>query len=58
MESKTIAENTYSCRICGLHYESRKMAEKCYNWCSLHNACSMEITAHSVERTRAPVSKQ
>ncbi|MDE1833236.1 MAG: hypothetical protein KGH58_02345 [Candidatus Micrarchaeota archaeon] len=42
----------YSCAVCKLHYESREMAERCYRWCSEHNACNLEITMHSIERMK------
>jgi hypothetical protein len=44
--------NVYSCSICGLHYTDAETAKKCYDWCSTHNSCNLEITKHSIERNR------
>lgn len=38
----------YFCEACGLAYEERIWAEKCEDFCSKHNACSLQITRHAV----------
>ncbi|MDE1828353.1 MAG: hypothetical protein KGH65_04285 [Candidatus Micrarchaeota archaeon] len=42
-------EENYECKACGLHYNTKELADKCYAWCSAHKSCSMEITKHSIE---------
>lgn len=49
-----LAENinrreVYRCDACGLRYREREWAEKCEAWCTEHNSCNIEITAHAVE---------
>ncbi|MCL4380817.1 hypothetical protein M1141_00905 [Candidatus Marsarchaeota archaeon] len=39
----------YICSICGLHYEGKEMAEKCFQWCSHHESCNLGIAENSVE---------
>lgn len=43
-------QNVYQCPECGLHYESKAIAEQCAAWCSEHKSCNLEITQHSIER--------
>ncbi|MGC9037808.1 MAG: hypothetical protein ACP5GD_02975 [Candidatus Micrarchaeia archaeon] len=43
----------YFCEVCGLHYTSKELAEKCQQWCSHHNSCNLEIARQSVEATKA-----
>ena len=50
-EVKFEGKKTYICEECGFHYLDRETAERCQNWCSIHNQCSTEITKSSVERT-------
>lgn len=38
----------YICEECGMAYEETEWAEKCQAWCSEHNTCHIEITAHAV----------
>ncbi|MEX0825709.1 MAG: hypothetical protein WD184_02975 [Acidimicrobiia bacterium] len=40
----------HRCDDCGLHYEDKGLAAACYTHCTTHHACSIEITAQSVER--------
>jgi len=40
----------YQCQECGLHYYDEKTAKACYEFCSKHKACSLEITKQSVEQ--------
>lgn len=40
----------YQCKECGLHYEKEGLAKACYEFCSKHKACSLEITKQSVEQ--------
>lgn len=39
----------YQCSECGLHYTDKQMVQKCAAFCKEHNACSIDITKHSVE---------
>ena len=39
----------YQCPECGLYYETEETAKRCEAFCKEHNACSIEITKHSVE---------
>jgi len=49
-----MAEKLYQCADCGLHYTDPQTADACYQHCTTHHACNMEITRHSVERQRPP----
>lgn len=40
-EGKTI----YICEACGLGYDDEETAKACQEYCSTHNACSLEITS-------------
>ena len=46
-------ENLYQCEICKLHYSNKSDAEKCQEWCSDHNSCSLEITSRCVEAAKS-----
>jgi len=39
----------FQCVECGLHYETEQIALDCYDFCTKNNACSVEITTHSIE---------
>ncbi len=45
-------EILYACEVCELTYEERSWAEKCQDHCTEHNACSLEITSHSLDRSK------
>ncbi|MCW6160536.1 MAG: hypothetical protein LVQ95_05640 [Candidatus Micrarchaeales archaeon] len=45
-----MAGKLYKCNFCGLHYNDKETADRCYAWCTAHNACNLEITRNSVER--------
>jgi hypothetical protein len=40
----------YTCEVCNLAYEERVWAEKCEEFCSTYNACSLEITSHVIKK--------
>ncbi len=42
-------ERFYVCEACGFAYKKKSWAEKCQNYCTIHNACSLEITRHGVQ---------
>ncbi len=42
----------YRCRVCGLHYASKKLAEECLSWCSSHSSCNLAVSRQSVEAVR------
>ena len=43
----------YQCSICGLHYSTKELGEKCHAWCSTHNSCNLEIARQSIEATES-----
>ena len=43
----------YECPECGLNYKDRLLAKKCEDFCKEFNACSLDITKHSIEATKA-----
>lgn len=45
--------NTYQCPECKLHYAEKHHAKACEQFCKQHQACSLEITQHSVEASEA-----
>lgn len=46
-------DKLYKCEDCGLHYRDDTLAQACYEFCTKNNACSIEITKHSIETTEA-----
>ncbi len=40
----------YTCEVCNLAYEERVWAERCEEFCSAYNACSLEITSHAIRK--------
>lgn len=44
---------TYSCSACGLKYGEESWAKKCFEWCTAHNSCNLEIIKHAVSDTKA-----
>ena len=42
-------ETVYVCEKCGLKYRKRIWAEKCEEFCTKYNACSIEITKHAIK---------
>jgi hypothetical protein len=50
VKEKTInGEKYYQCEICKFYYKTKDLAQKCEDFCKKHNACSIEITRHSVQ---------
>lgn len=47
-EVKKGGRTFYTCEVCGLAYDEKIWAERCEDYCSKHNACSLEITSHAV----------
>lgn len=47
------AETLFQCPVCKLHYKTAELAQKCQDFCSANNACSLEIIQHSVENAKA-----
>ena len=47
-ETKKGGKAYYICEECGFAYGTGKLAQKCEDWCSAHNSCSLEITKHAV----------
>ena len=39
----------FQCEACEFYYEEKEWAEKCEAFCKKYNACSMDITKHSVK---------
>ncbi|MCC6013686.1 MAG: hypothetical protein LM593_04885 [Candidatus Verstraetearchaeota archaeon] len=48
-EVKRGEELYYICEECGLIYKEKIYAEKCEEFCSEYNACSIEITKHAIK---------
>lgn len=46
------APRTYKCDFCGLHYENKELASDCFEWCTAHGSCNLEITKNSIERRK------
>ena len=44
----------YVCEVCGFLYKEKLWAERCQEYCAKHNACSMDITRHSVQEEAKP----
>ncbi|MEK6954000.1 MAG: hypothetical protein AABX01_03260 [Candidatus Micrarchaeota archaeon] len=47
----TKAGQNFQCEECKLLYPEKEWAEKCEAWCKKYNACSLEITSHSLKQT-------
>ncbi|OGC81625.1 MAG: hypothetical protein A2V81_05135 [Candidatus Abawacabacteria bacterium RBG_16_42_10] len=45
-------EKNYSCQICGLQYEEQALAQKCQDWCTQHQSCSLTIAKHAVRKPK------
>ncbi|MEM5805222.1 MAG: hypothetical protein QW156_03660 [Candidatus Aenigmatarchaeota archaeon] len=45
----------YACEVCGFVYDNKQIAEKCEDWCSKHNTCSLEITRFALYRSRQDI---
>lgn len=43
---------SYACGECFLHYHDEARAQECESWCRQHQSCNLEITRHSIERSR------
>lgn len=48
-EIRVLDETLYVCERCGLRYREKTWAEKCEDFCSRYNACSIEIVKHAVK---------
>ncbi|MGC8628594.1 MAG: hypothetical protein ACP5T4_00045 [Candidatus Micrarchaeia archaeon] len=48
----------YFCEVCGLHYATKELAEKCQAWCSAHNSCNLAIASQSIEAQESRRSKK
>ena len=44
--------NYFACEECKLLYRNKNWAEKCEAWCKEHHSCNLEITRHSIKKTR------
>lgn len=58
--TKTSTQNNkevYQCEVCGFHYESKELAEKCEAWCKEHNSCNLEITGNAEENKKVAETK-
>lgn len=44
---------TFQCQICKLHYAEKALADKCYEWCSNHESCNLEVASRSVEAAKS-----
>lgn len=48
-EIKASDGTLYVCERCRIRYRERTWAEKCEDFCSRYNACSIEIVKHAVK---------
>jgi hypothetical protein len=46
-------DQTHQCPVCRLHYRDEVKARECADYCTAHNACSLEIIQHSLENEKA-----
>lgn len=46
---KSVDNNVFQCSTCKLHYTDQDLARQCEEFCTRNNACSVEITKHSIE---------
>jgi hypothetical protein len=42
----------YECEVCGLIFLEKNWAYNCEQFCKKNNACSLEITSHSIQRKK------
>jgi len=47
-EKEHVGEKIYICDQCGYGYKVRETAERCEEWCSAHQSCSIQITKDAV----------
>ncbi len=47
-ESVLQGKTYYLCSKCGMAYTDREWAQRCEDFCTKYNACSIEITQHGV----------
>ncbi|MBI2459748.1 MAG: hypothetical protein HYV53_04335 [Parcubacteria group bacterium] len=40
----------YQCQECGLKYQEKEIAEKCYNWCKKYQSCNLDIIKHAIKK--------
>lgn len=52
-----VPEQTYICKVCGLHYEKEELAQKCNEFCTKHKACNTNIIKYSIEQQTASKTK-
>lgn len=45
----TNKRKTYRCEECGLFYNNKSWAKKCWDWCKKHNSCNINITKHRID---------
>jgi uncharacterized Zn finger protein len=43
-------KTVFKCEDCGLLYRDELTARKCEEFCSTHNACSIEITKQAINK--------
>lgn len=43
----------FQCSVCGLHYDNEEPVKACEEFCAKFNACSIEITKHSIENRKS-----
>ena len=49
IEIKNKEKTYHMCEVCGFSYKEKICAEKCEDYCTKHNACSIEITSHAIQ---------
>ncbi len=47
----TVEDRTvYQCELCDMGYSDLETAERCEEYCSTHEACSLDITRHAIHK--------
>ncbi len=47
----------YQCEVCGLHYNTEELRDKCSAHCTMYSACSLEVMQHSLKHLSYPEHK-
>jgi hypothetical protein len=41
---------SHACKVCGLVYEKKEIAEKCRKWCDKYKSCNLKISKNALNR--------
>lgn len=48
MQSKKNDRAVYQCEFCDMGYADLNPAQRCEEWCSTHDSCSLEVTRKAI----------